>query len=281
MKLRPFVGGQAIIEGVMMKGPQRIALASRRPDGSIATKVIKYQTATKRFPLGFPFIRGIVFLVEMLIVGIKALLWSANEQTEEKEELGAGELGLTLLISLVLAVGLFVAVPYVAAWLTVGTPTSLMFNLVDGVVRLVIFLAYIYLIGLSSDVRRLYQYHGAEHAAVNCFEAGKELSVTNARKFSSIHVRCGTSLLIYVIAISIVLFSLIRTPVWYYNIPIRLLLVPLIGGIGYELLRLSARHHSIVLSILTLPGRWTQQITTRRPDAKQLEVAIAALKRAL
>jgi uncharacterized protein YqhQ len=280
--MKPYIGGQAVIEGVMMKGPKKVAVAVRKPTGGIAVKVMPYSSATSHFPLGLPFIRGIVFLFEMLALGMKTLLWSADQQMDEKESLSGGELTLTVVASLAIAIGLFLVVPYAAAWLVVGKPTSLLFNLVDGIVRLLIFLAYIWVIGWAKDVKRLYEYHGAEHAAVNCFEADKPLTVANARRFSTIHPRCGTSLLAYVIGISIVVFSLIRTDVWYLNLFFRLLTVPVIGGIGYELLRLSARYkENRLFWLLALPGRWTQRITTQRPDAKQLEVAIAALKKAL
>jgi uncharacterized protein YqhQ len=278
-----YVGGQAIIEGVMMKGPGGIAAAVRKPNGSIAVKKMVNKSITRFFPFGLPFIRGMIFLFEMLIVGIDALAWSANQQVSKKEAISGGELALTMLVSLAIAIGLFLALPYAAAWLALGhNPGSVLFNLLEGVVRLVLFLLYIFLIGLAPDVKRLYQYHGAEHAAVNCHEHGKQLTVENAMRFSTVHIRCGTSLLIYVLAISIVVFSLLNTGVWYYNVLLRLLVVPLIGGIGYELLRLSARFKdNPVFWLLTLPGRLTQRITTQRPDAEQVEVAIVALKKAL
>jgi uncharacterized protein YqhQ len=277
-----YVGGQAIIEGVMMKG-KRIVAACRRSDGSIAIKTLSHSSYTEHFPLGLPFIRGIVFLFEMLGVGINALTWSANQQVEEKEKLSASELTLTMVVSLLLAAGLFLVLPYAAAWLAIGdAPSTISFNLLEGFVRLILFVAYIYLIGLSKDVRRLYQYHGAEHAAVNCYEHGEPLTVKNVMKYSTVHIRCGTSLLVYVLGISILVFSLLSTGVWYYNVLLRLIFIPIIGGIGYELLRLSARFKdNAFLWVLTIPGKLTQRITTQRPDAKQVEVAIVALKRSL
>ena len=280
---KPFIGGQAIIEGVLMKGPKCIATAARRPNGKIVVETTRYSSVTRFFPLGLPLLRGIVFLFEMLVIGIKALTWSANQQMEKKETHSGGELVGTLFISFALAIGLFLGLPYIAAWLLVGhVPSTFMFNLIDGIVRALIFLAYIIVIGLAKDVKRLYQYHGAEHMAVNCFEAGLPLTVQNVRKFSTIHPRCGTSLLVYVIGLSIIVFSVVHTQVWYYNVLLRIIVVPLIGGIGYELLRLSARfRRNPVLWLLTLPGKWTQRITTRTPDASQVEVAIVALKKAL
>jgi uncharacterized protein YqhQ len=279
--VKSYIGGQAIIEGVMMKGPKRIAAACRRPDGRIVVKTMASRSATRFFPLNLPFLRGIVFLFEMLVIGVKALSWSADRQLSKKQELSTGELVFTLSASLLLAVGLFLVVPYAAAWVALGHP-SFWFNLVEGLVRLVVFLLYIGVIGRAHDVKRMYQYHGAEHAVVNCYEDGQDLTMRNALRYSTVHVRCGTSLLIYVIAISIVVFSLFDAGTWYYNLLLRLLLIPVIGGIGYELLRLSARFQgNAVLWLLALPGTLTQRITAKRPNARQVEVALVALKRVL
>jgi uncharacterized protein YqhQ len=219
----------------------------------------------------------------MLITGMKALEWSANQQMEKKEQLGKGSMAVTMIVSFGLALGLFLGLPYLVAWFIVGNaPHSVMFNVVDGIVRLIVFLLYIYLIGLWKDVHRLYQYHGAEHASVHCYEAGLPLTVANVRKFSTVHVRCGTSLLVYVVGISIVVFSLIRVPQWYWNLPLRIVVLPLIGGIGYEILRLSARFpRSLLFLLLAYPGRLVQRITTQKPTPKMIEVAIAALKRVI
>ena len=280
---KPYVGGQAILEGVMMKGGNRIAMACRRPDGRIVVKEQAYKTRASRFPLKLPFIRGIVFLIEMLITGMKALEWSANQQMGKKDQLGKSSMVITIIISFALAIGLFLGLPYLVAWLIIGNaPHSVAFNVVDGIARLVVFLAYIYLIGLWKDVHRLYQYHGAEHATVHCFEAGLPLTVANVKTFSTVHVRCGTSLLVYVVGISIVVFSLIKVPQWYYNIPLRLVVLPLIGGISYEILKLSARFpKSLFFLLLSLPGRWVQRITTQKPTPKMIEVAIASIKRVI
>ena len=266
-----------------MKGPKGIATAARTPKGTIIVKRWKYQTVTRFFPLGLPFLRGVVFLFEMMIMGTKALTWSANQQVEKEETMSSLELGGTMVFSFALATVLFLLVPYGVAWLAIGhEPTTFGFNVVDGIVRLVIFLAYIVLIGLAKDVYRLYQYHGAEHMTVNCFEAGLPLTVQNVKKCSTIHPRCGTSLLVYVIGLSIIIFSLIRAEVWYMNVLIRIIVVPLLGGIGYELLRLSAKYQdNPLLWLLTIPGKLTQRITTRRPDGRQIEVAIRSLKAAL
>lgn len=278
---KTYIGGQAIIEGVMMKGPAKVAAVSRRPDGTLAVMVRPYRSVTRFFPLGLPFLRGVIFLFEMLSLGLRTITWSANQQVSKKESISAGELSLTMAVSFGLAALLFIGAPYAAAWLFVRDSSTLGFNLLEGIVRLLIFLGYIYVIGLFPDVRRLYQYHGAEHMAVNCLEAGKPPTVANCRKHSTVHTRCGTSLLVYVLAISIIVFSLVHTTDWRVNILLRLLLLPVVGGIGYELLRLSARFEDNgLLWALSLPGRLVQRITTQKPDAKMLEVALLALKKA-
>ncbi len=271
------LGGQAIMEGVMIKAPDNISMAARTPAGKIVSKREKFVSAVDRHKiLRLPFLRGIVQLWEMLVVGIKALTWSANQQGEE-EELGAKEWFIVWTFAIALTVGLFVLLPYYAARFVFDTHT-VKFGLLDGIIRLIVFLGYLVVIGFMGDVRRMFQYHGAEHMAVHCYEHRKALKVVNVRKFPPEHPRCGTSLLIFVVGVSIVLFSLIRTPHWYYNVPARIVLIPVIAGISYELLKLSARYRW--LKWLTYPGIWTQKLTTRRPTAKQIEVAIAAVNKA-
>jgi len=271
------LGGQAIIEGVMIKAPDNVSIAVRLLNKKIKTKREKYVSATQRSKiLNLPFLRGIIHLWEMMVVGIKALTWSANQQGEE-EELGPVEWIITFGFAILLTIGLFVLLPYYAAKF-VYDPHTVRFGLLDGIIRLLVFLLYLYAIGFMSDVRRMFQYHGAEHMAVHCYEHKLSLKVQNVRKFPPEHPRCGTSLLIFVVAVSIILFSLIRTPHWYYNLPARVLLIPVIAGISYELLKLSAKYSW--LKWLTYPGIWTQKLTTRQPDAKQIEVAIAAVNKA-
>jgi len=271
------LGGQAIIEGVMIKAPDNVSIAVRLPNKKIRTKRDKYVSATQRSKiLNLPFLRGIIHLWEMMVVGIKALTWSANQQGED-EELGPIEWIVTFGFAILLTIGLFILLPYYAAKF-VYDPHTVRFGLLDGIIRLLVFLLYLYVIGFMSDVRRMFQYHGAEHMAVHCYEHKLSLKVQNVRKFPPEHPRCGTSLLIFVVAVSIILFSLIRTPHWYYNLPARILLIPVIAGISYELLKLSAKYSW--LKWLTYPGIWTQKLTTRQPDAKQIEVAIAAVNKA-
>ncbi len=282
--MKPFsVGGQALIEGVMMKTPHAVAAAARTPKGRIVTTRKRWISLTERSLLyRLPLVRGVVSLGEMLVQGIKMLNWSANQQAEEKsEKLGPWETTIMMLVSLTLAIGLFIIAPYWIAKIFIKNNGTL-FNFIDGIVRVVVFIGYVWVIGLMKDIKRMYQYHGAEHMAVHCHEAGKGLVVGNVRRYSPVHPRCGTSLLMFVIIVSILVFSLVKDPRWYVNVPLRILLIPLIAGASYELLKFSARWpNNPVFRILMWPGLLVQKITTRRPDKKQIEVAIAALKEAL
>lgn len=279
MKKKFYVGGQALIEGVMMKTPNWVGAAARTPEGRIVKTRKRHISLTqKSWILRLPIIRGIIFLGEMMAIGIKMLNWSADQQAEEEEKLGFWQTGLTILLSLSLAIAIFVIAPYYLARFFTET-RGIAFNLIDGAFRVVIFLAYIWLIGLFKDVRRMYQYHGAEHMTVHCMEHGCALTPENVRKYPTAHSRCGTSLLMFVIIVSIILFSLIHSTKWYVNVPVRILLIPVIAGVSYELLKLSARWpDNIILKALMQPGLWAQKITTKKPDKKQIEVAIAALK---
>ena len=281
MKKQISLGGQALIEGVMMKTATEVSAAARKPSGKIITTKRKHVSLTQKYKiLNLPFIRGILMLAEMLVIGIKMLNWSADQQAVKKDEhLGPWETGITLIVSLALTIVLFVLAPYWASAYFVETRGTT-FNLIDGLFRIGIFIGYVWFIGLFKDVKRMYEYHGAEHMSVHCHEAGKKLIVKNVRRYSPVHPRCGTSLLMFVIVISILLFSLIKDPRWYVNVPVRIVLIPVVAGISYELLKLSARFQkNIILKIVMLPGLLVQKITTRKPDNKQIEVAIAALKK--
>ncbi len=271
------LGGQALMEGVMIKAPDNVSMAARKPNGKIVTKRERHISLSQKSKLlGLPFIRGVIQLFEMMVIGVKALVWSANQQGEE-EELGAKEWFFVFFFAIALTIGLFVLLPYYAAKFFFE-PHTIRFGLVDGLIRLLVFLLYLFAIGFMSDVRRMFQYHGAEHMAVHCYEHKLALKVQNVKKFPPEHPRCGTSLLLFVVAVSIVLFSLIRTPHWYYNVPARIFLIPVIAGISYEMLKFSAKYKW--LKWLSYPGIWTQKLTTRKPSAKQIEVAIAAVNKA-
>jgi uncharacterized protein YqhQ len=281
-KPRKDVGGQAVIEGVMMKSKSKIAVAVRKPNGKISVKVSRHKPITKKYKiLSVPVVRGFVELVDMMVAGLKALTYSANESSEDEEQLGKGEIAITFLIATLFTIGLFVALPLVIAkYATAGT--GILFDLVDGILRLAIFLVYIYAISKFKDMRKVFQYHGAEHCTVHCYEHGKKLTPENAIKFTTLHPRCGTSFLVIVIAISIVIFSFITDPRWIVKFLSRIILIPVIAGIGYELLKLSSKFgESAVMKVLVQPGLWVQKITTARPTKKQLEVAIAALNKVI
>jgi uncharacterized protein YqhQ len=274
------VGGQALIEGVMMKTAHWVGAAARTPAGAIARIRKRHVSLTERSWLfRLPLVRGVVSLGDMLVLGIRMLNWSANQQAEKKaDRLGPWETGITLFVSLALAIVLFVLAPYWATRFFVAAQGTL-FNLIDGLIRIIIFIGYVWLIGQFKDIRRMYQYHGAEHMTVHCHEAGKALQPRHVRRYSPVHPRCGTSLLMFVIIVSILVFSLVRDPRWYVNVPMRIVLIPVIAGASYELLKLSARWpNNLILNLLMKPGLWVQKITTRKPDKKQIEVAVAALK---
>ena len=293
-----FFGGQAVVEGVMMKGKGNITVAVRKPDKSIKVKLEKYvPTAEKIKILGIPFVRGVTTLFEMIVIGMKALTYSANESVDEEEEkLSSVEIAITVGLSMLFAIALFVVAPYViTTFFGIQEETkSLLFNVVDGVVKLAIFFGYLSLIGLMNDIKRIFQYHGAEHQSIHCFEAGKKLTVKNVQMFSPLHPRCGTSFILLVIIIGILLFSLVPSLVilvwpafvdlgWWTRRLILLLvrvgfMLP-VAGISYEILKLAGKYkQSSLLKLIVYPGMLMQKITTQPPSDDQVEVAIAALK---
>lgn len=272
-------GGQAVIEGVMMRGPDTRAIAVRRPDQSIVVDEKPVGSLTRRVPvLKWPLVRGVVVLIESLVLGIEALTFSAGQAVGEEEELTAKEIFITVGIALGLAVLLFAVLPTAAAHLLNRVaPGSLAQNLLEGLFRIAIFLAYVAAIGQVGDIRRVFQYHGAEHKVINAFEAGEELTVEKVQRHSTLHPRCGTSFLLIVLAVSILLFSLLGKQVLWWRILSRVLLLPVVAGIGYELVKLSGRYAAVPLCrVLIAPGLWLQKMTTSQPDDGQVEVAIAA-----
>ena len=281
-KLR--VGGQAVIEGVMMRGPKLTATAVRQPDGNIAVDVKPINSWQDRYPvLKKPFLRGVVILIESLVMGIRSLSYSAKMAGEEDEgELTDKELAMTIITAFLLAGVLFVAIPTAAAKLIDNvTANPVYLNLWEGAVRLVIFLAYIWVISRIPDIKRVFQYHGAEHKTIFCFEAGLPLTPENARQFSRFHPRCGTAFLLIVMLISIFVFAFLGWPDLIMRILSRLLLFPVVAGISYEFIRLAADSENPVIHAAIQPGLWLQYLTTREPDDGMLEVAIASLQAVL
>jgi|Deesub1362B_J571_1020462.scaffolds.fasta_scaffold02361_5 uncharacterized protein YqhQ len=288
------VGGQAVIEGVMMRSPHAVAVAVRKPSGEILIKKEPYQSLTQRYRwLNVPLIRGAIVLFETVVLGIRALSFSGDVALEEdskektaqkgpaKGKFAAVRMAVTIGVAFALALGLFFYLPLILTeWL--GVQNGFWFNVVDGGIRLLIFLAYLFAITMLKDIRRIFQYHGAEHKSIFAFENGLDLSVPNAQKFSTLHPRCGTSFLLFVMVVSVLVFIFLGRPEGLEDRLIRLLFVPLIGGISYELIRLSGKYsHVPVFSWLVAPGLWLQRITTREPTDDQVEVAIAALQAAV
>jgi len=283
---RAQVGGQAVIEGVMMRGVDHWSLAVRRPDETIGVHEYPLVSWMKRYPiLKTPVIRGVVALVESLVIGVRALTMSANESLgvaeDEAPPLGKKEIGITLVIALAFAVGLFFVAPLFLTGMFRGwLGTGWGFWVVEGFVRVGIFLAYIAVISQFRDLRRVFEYHGAEHMSIHALEHGEELTPENVEKYKTLHLRCGTSFLLIVMVVSIFVFALVKWPAWYYLILSRIVLVPLIAGISYEIIKFAGRHEdSAVVRVIMAPGLALQWMTTKPPDRGQVEVAIAALDR--
>jgi uncharacterized protein YqhQ len=284
------IGGQAVIEGVMMRAPRSVAIAVRRPSGEIVVRRDHVVPLSERFPIfKLPILRGAVALFSSLVIGMKALNFSANEaiveDEKEKTEMSPMLMGGTIAVALLFGIALFFLLPLYLTKLLVpviGT-SNIIFNLVDGVIRVAVFLLYIYSISRMKDIQRVFQYHGAEHKSIFAFESGGPLTVENVRKFSRLHPRCGTSFLLVVMLVSIFVFSLIPK-LWpfYMKAGARVVLLPLIAGVSYEFLKWSARNEtSPLVRMLIAPGLALQKLTTREPDESQLEVAIRSMEEAL
>lgn len=278
------VGGQALIEGVMMRSPYRLAMAVRRPDGTIALEVRKGVPLSRRNPFfSLPVVRGVVSLVDSLVVGLQALSYSAQVVLDEESKLSGFDLSMAILLALGLFAGLFVALPtFLTSLVDRFIHSTVVYNLVEGGIRVGIFLVYLFVVSQVRDIRRVFEYHGAEHKAIFTFEQGEELTPENAAKFTTRHPRCGTNWLLIVMVVSIFVFSFLGRPGIVTRIVSRLLVVPLVAGLAYEAIKFLSRHQSSsVARVLSLPGLWLQSITTREPDASQLEVAFAALRGSL
>ena len=284
----PNIGGQAVIEGVMMKGTEFLATAVRRENGEIVYR--RKKILKDRFGLfEKPFFRGVFMLFETLIMGIKELMFSAVEAgEEEEEELTDFQLGLTLFISLGIGISLFILLPSIAGNFFGNNLTA---NIVEGAIRLSLFVTYVYLISLSKDIRRVFQYHGAEHKSIYAYENNEELTVENVKKYTKLHPRCGTSFLILVMVLTIIIYSFVDTifletdVFWIRTLTkfgLRLVFLPLVASIAYEFQRYTSRNlDKPLIRIVAGPGLLLQRITTREPDLEQLEVGIVALRAAL
>ncbi len=279
-KPKVFVGGQAVIEGVMMRGPGYLAIAVREPSGTIIVKKEPFHSISDTYPLlKKPLIRGVVALGESLYHGMKALSFSAQAAGEEGDELSNKEIAMTMGFALVMAILLFVIIPtYGAKFLQSTTDDARILNTVEGILRLVIFLAYIGVISIMKDIRRVFEYHGAEHKTIHAYEAGLELTVENIRSFSNLHPRCGTNFMLIVMLVSIVVFAFLGWPDLWERIASRIVLLPLIAGVSYEIIRFAGRSKMRWVACAITPGLWLQKMTTREPSDDQIEVAIKALE---
>ena len=277
------VGGQAVIEGVMMRAPGKVATAVREPGGTIAVEVKDVTSISDRYPiLKKPLLRGTVTLIESLVLGIRSLSYSAKMAGEEDEQLSDREMAFTIIFALVLASILFIAIPTGAAKLFHSvTEDPFFLNLMEGFLRLLIFLAYIWGISRMKDIRRVFQYHGAEHKTIFCYEAGLPLTVENVQQFPRLHPRCGTAFLLIVMLVSIFVYAFLGWPDLWLRIASRIVLLPVVAGISYEIIRLAGCSKNPVLHAAILPGLWLQYLTTRPPEDDMVEVAIESLKAAL
>lgn len=292
------IGGSAVMEGVMMRGPKEIATAVRKPDGEIELdKRAVSSLVTKYHVNKIPVIRGVFAFFDSMICSIRALMWSAEffdieDDAESKFDKWLTEkfgdkikdivIYFSLFISVIFSVGLFFILPNLITGFMGGlVKSSLIKTLIEGIVRIGIFLGYVLLVSQMEDIKRVFQYHGAEHKTIFCYEAGLELTVENARNMSRLHPRCGTSFLVFVMIVSIILFSFISWDNMWTRLGLRLLLLPVVAGISYEIIRWAGKSKSRIVCLISRPGMWLQKITTREPDDMQLEVAIASMKAVL
>ena len=277
------VGGQAVIEGVMMRDAAKTATAVRLPNGEIAVEMHLVTSIRDRYPvLNLPLIRGSVIMVESLVIGMRALSFSAQAAGEEDEQMTKKEIALTILFALVLASVLFIVIPTGAAHLAAAyTNDPIVFNLIEGGIRLAVFLLYIWGISWMGGIRRVFQYHGAEHKTIHCYEAGEALTVENVQKFPRLHPRCGTNFLLSVMVIAIVFHVFFGWPDLWLRILSRLAVLPVVAGVSYEIIRFAGRSENRIVRILITPGLWLQYLTTRPPDDEMVEVAIESLKAVL
>ncbi|MEG1726819.1 MAG: DUF1385 domain-containing protein [Acidaminococcaceae bacterium] len=281
---RPNVGGQAVIEGVMMRGGDLIAVAVRQPDGEIIVDTQSATTIADRYPLlKKPMLRGVIALGESLIYGMKALSFSAQVSGDEEEQLSSKEMALTIAFSVALAIALFIVLPtWSMRFLQNWTSDHMLLNLAEGILRMLIFLAYIWGISLMEDIQRVFQYHGAEHKTIYAYEAGLPLEVANIRPFTTLHPRCGTNFLMIVMIISMFVFTFLGWPNLLQRILSRVILMPVIAGVSYEVIRYAGSHiDKAWVKTAIMPGLCLQKLTTREPDDSQIEVAIAALQAVL
>ncbi len=280
------IGGQAVMEGVMMKNQDRYAVAVRKPDQTILVKQEEFVSICKNEALRkLPVFRGVINFVDSLVLGMKTLTFSASffEEEEEQDERAKNKeqaaMGLMVFVSIVMAIGIFMVLPFLISQLFQKLiPNQTLVILLEGIIRLGIFILYIVLISRMREIKRLFMYHGAEHKCINCIEHGLELNVENVRSSSKEHKRCGTSFLFFVILISIVVTLFIRVDSGVLRLLLRLLLIPVIAGVSYEIIRLAGRSENPLVNLLSKPGMWMQHLTTKEPEDDMIEVGIASVE---
>lgn len=299
------IGGQAIIEGVMMRGPHKTAMAVRKSDGEIIVETNDNGTGQKNRLLKLPIVRGCVNFFESLVIGMKALMFSADQVDIEDEEEPESKFDkwledkfgdkikdiviyVSIVLSLVLSIALFILLPTVLTrgieWVLKTTPfsaaagTKLFTSITEGIIKLVIFIGYLALVAQMKDIKRVFEYHGAEHKTIACYEHGEELTVENVKKHTRFHPRCGTSFLLFVMIVSIILFAVLPKTGVFLRMAMRLLLLPVVAGISYEIIKLAGRSDNACVACLSKPGLWLQRLTTREPDDSQIEVAIKSME---
>lgn len=294
------VGGQAVIEGVMMQSDKKKAIAVRTPSGEIKVKTNLINSWVKNKHIDkIPFLRGMFILIETMVDGIKSLNYSSDifiQETGEEEEDAIDRfikkvfvdrandilIMISMIIAVILSVGLFIMLPtFIGGIFTKITDNEIVLNLIEGLIRILILFIYIYLISKNKDIERVYQYHGAEHKSIHCYESGKDLTVENAREFKRLHPRCGTNFLFIVMATSIILFAFFGWPNPLLRVTMRIVCIPIVAGIAYEIIRLLGKYDNIVTRFVAYPGMMLQYMTTKEPDDEQLEVAIESLKAVL
>lgn len=290
------IGGQAVIEGIMMQNGDDYAIAVRKPDGEIEVKRDRYVSLTEKYPiLGLPFIRGVFKFADSMVVGMRALTWSCSffEDDEDAqpgklekwldrvfgEKLESILMTVVMIVSFIMAIGIFMLLPLgIARFCKPFIPSETGMAVLEGVIRIAIFIIYIKLVSRMEDIRRTFMYHGSEHKCINCLEHGLALNVANVRASSKEHKRCGTSFIMIVMIISILFFMVIRTDTVWLRFLSRIVLIPVIAGVSYEFLRFAGRHDSHIVNLLSRPGMWMQGLTTTEPDDSMIEVAIAAVE---
>lgn len=289
------IGGQAVLEGVMMKNRDKYAVAVRKPNGEIEVEVEEYKgiCGDRKFTK-LPFIRGVFAFIDSLVLGMKVTTYSASfyeeedekpSKTEEKLEKMLGSkaddimMTFTVILSVIIAVALFMLLPlFLSDLLGKYIRNASVIAMIEGLIRILIFIGYITGISLMKDIKRLYMYHGAEHKCINCIEKGRPLTVKDVKRSSRLHKRCGTSFLLFVVLVSVVVFFFIRVDNMALKLILRIALVPVIAGISYEIIRLAGRSDNIIVRIISAPGLWMQKLTTKEPDEDMIEVAIASVE---